>query len=73
MKSKNIVFQIIDLFSQDLTFENLYNVNEDKEHNSFLKNTLGWSPNNSFDSGLQTTVKWYLRNLDWCKTKFQNI
>ena len=41
--------------------------------NSFLKNTLGWSPKNSFDSGLQNTVKWYLCNLDWCKTKFQNI
>jgi len=28
---------------------------------------LGWSPSETFESGLRKTVEWYLANLDWCR------
>jgi dTDP-glucose 4,6-dehydratase len=28
---------------------------------------LGWTPLESFDSGLRKTVQWYLANLSWCE------
>ena len=32
---------------------------------SKLKSTLGWSPEESFESGIKKTIKWYLDNSDW--------
>lgn len=32
-----------------------------------IKQNLGWSPEESFETGLQKTVQWYLDNQDWCK------
>ncbi|MEA5449478.1 dTDP-glucose 4,6-dehydratase [Leptolyngbya sp. CCNP1308] len=37
-----------------------YAINCDKIHTQ-----LGWKPNESFESGLLKTVKWYLENFDW--------
>jgi len=31
-----------------------------------IKTELGWLPKESFDSGINKTVAWYLNNLDWC-------
>jgi dTDP-glucose 4,6-dehydratase len=28
--------------------------------------SLGWTPHETFDSGLRRTVAWYLDNLEWC-------
>lgn len=28
---------------------------------------LGWAPQESFESGMEKTVQWYLDNLDWCE------
>ncbi|RMO00506.1 dTDP-glucose 4,6-dehydratase [Pseudomonas cannabina] len=28
---------------------------------------LGWTPEETFESGLRKTVQWYLDNLDWCR------
>ncbi len=33
---------------------------------SKLKNELGWQPKESFESGMQKTIQWYLDHLDWC-------
>jgi dTDP-glucose 4,6-dehydratase len=33
---------------------------------------LGWKPTESFDSGLRKTVKWYLKNQDWCRTALEH-
>ena len=33
---------------------------------SKINNNLNWIPNNSFETGLHKTVKWYLNNLKWC-------
>ena len=32
-----------------------------------IKNELGWVPSETFETGLQKTVLWYLDNLVWCK------
>ena len=32
-----------------------------------IEHELGWTPVETFDSGLRKTVKWYLDNLDWCR------
>ncbi|NQD91275.1 dTDP-glucose 4,6-dehydratase [Pseudomonas sp. CrR25] len=32
-----------------------------------IERELGWTPEESFESGLRKTVRWYLANLDWCR------
>jgi dTDP-glucose 4,6-dehydratase len=32
-----------------------------------IANELGWTPKETFDTGLKKTVQWYLANLDWCR------
>lgn len=32
---------------------------------SKIKRDLGWSPEETFESGIRKTVKWYLSNLEW--------
>ena len=33
---------------------------------SKIKNILGWVPKESFETGIQKTVEWYLKNQSWC-------
>ena len=35
---------------------------------SHIRNSLGWSPKVSFDTGITRTVEWYVNNIDWIKT-----
>ncbi len=35
---------------------------------SRIQRELGWTPAESFDSGLRKTVKWYLANQAWCES-----
>jgi len=30
-----------------------------------LKNELGWTPAESFETGLKKTIDWYLKHNDW--------
>jgi len=30
-----------------------------------LKNALGWSPEESFETGIKKTIHWYLENTSW--------
>ncbi|WP_288353981.1 dTDP-glucose 4,6-dehydratase [uncultured Marinobacter sp.] len=32
-----------------------------------IQRELGWSPNETFETGIRKTVEWYLNNLDWCQ------
>ena len=32
-----------------------------------IKTELGWTPKESFETGIHKTVKWYLDNKSWCK------
>jgi dTDP-glucose 4,6-dehydratase len=34
---------------------------------SKIQNELGWSPEETFETGIRKTVQWYLNNLDWCR------
>lgn len=34
---------------------------------SKIANELNWTPDESFESGIRKTVKWYLNNLEWCR------
>ncbi len=34
---------------------------------SKIERELGWTPAETFPSGLRKTVRWYLDNLDWCR------
>jgi len=33
---------------------------------SKIENELGWTPEETFETGLRRTVQWYLDNRDWC-------
>ncbi|BES70777.1 dTDP-glucose 4,6-dehydratase [Marinobacter nanhaiticus D15-8W] len=32
-----------------------------------IQNELGWTPKETFQTGIRKTVLWYLTNIDWCK------
>jgi len=32
-----------------------------------IKDELNWTPEETFETGIRKTVKWYLENLDWCE------
>jgi dTDP-glucose 4,6-dehydratase len=34
---------------------------------SKIQQDLGWTPKETFETGLSKTVEWYLNNLDWCQ------
>ncbi|GAA6170945.1 dTDP-glucose 4,6-dehydratase [Colwellia sp. KU-HH00111] len=34
---------------------------------SKINETLGWTPQETFESGIKKTIEWYLDNLSWCK------
>ncbi|MDZ7706100.1 MAG: dTDP-glucose 4,6-dehydratase [Trueperaceae bacterium] len=34
---------------------------------SKMARELGWTPQETFESGMRKTVRWYLDNLDWCE------
>lgn len=34
---------------------------------SKIKNDLGWTPTETFETGIRKTVEWYLDNLEWCR------
>ena len=33
-----------------------------------IERELGWRPKETFDTGIEKTVKWYLENIEWCET-----
>ena len=34
---------------------------------SKMQNELGWTPEETFESGLRKTIEWYLVNQLWCE------
>lgn len=32
-----------------------------------IQNELGWKPEETFETGIEKTVQWYLDHLDWCR------
>jgi dTDP-glucose 4,6-dehydratase len=38
---------------------------------SKIQQQLGWTPNETFETGLKKTIQWYLENSRWC-SQIQN-
>ena len=38
---------------------------------TLIRNELGWQPRHTFEEGLESTVRWFLNNLGWCRTMLQ--
>jgi dTDP-glucose 4,6-dehydratase len=34
---------------------------------SKIERELGWTPDETFESGMEKTVRWYLENRAWCE------
>jgi dTDP-glucose 4,6-dehydratase len=34
-----------------------------------IRNEIGWKPVTTFDAGIERTVRWYIDNMDWVKSK----
>ena len=41
-------------------------------NNTKIKNKIGWRPSLSFDSGLDLTIEWYLKNTEWWEDLYKN-
>lgn len=39
---------------------------------SKIEKELGWTPKETFDSGINKTIQWYLDNIDWCEAVTEN-
>ena len=37
-----------------------------------IKSKLGWTPSESFQSGIKKTIKWYLNNQEWLESIYDN-
>ncbi len=55
---KNLITYVTDRPGHDLR----YAIDSTK-----IKNELGWQPQETFATGLQKTVQWYLDNNNWCQ------
>ena len=58
--------QLIEYVNDRLGHDFRYSINSSK-----IREKLNWEPNYTFNQGLMKTVKWYLKNIDWCE-KIQN-
>ena len=34
---------------------------------TLINSELGWQPRHTFEQGLESTVRWFLDNLEWCQ------
>ena len=39
---------------------------------SKIEKELGWTPEETFDSGIKKTIQWYLDNINWCEAVTEN-
>jgi dTDP-glucose 4,6-dehydratase len=39
---------------------------------SKIEEELGWTPEETFDSGIKKTIQWYLDNIEWCEAVTEN-
>ena len=37
-----------------------------------IKSKLGWTPSESFQSGIKKTIEWYLNNQEWLESIYDN-
>ncbi len=63
-KSEDLITFVKDRPGHDFR----YSLNSDK-----IKRELGWRAKINFEEGIERTVRWYLRNLDWAKSKVKEL
>ena len=84
MTNKNIVYEICKIMDK-IFVDNaphsklIYFVEDRPGHDrryaidpKKLKNELGWEVEKTFSMNLELTVRWYLKNIDWCKKVLKN-
>lgn len=84
MTNKNIVFEICKIMDK-IFVDNaphsklIYFVEDRPGHDrryaidpKKLKSELGWEVEKTFSMNLELTVRWYLKNIDWCKKVLKN-
>lgn len=69
-ENKNISAPNVEKYEDLITYvkdrpghDRRYAINCDR-----MEEELGWSPAETFESGILKTVKWYLENQDWCRS-----
>lgn len=81
IKNLDIVYRICEIMDKlkpqknNQSYKKLITFVEDRPGHDFryaidatkIQNELNWSPSESFNSGIQKTVEWYLENKDWCE------
>ncbi|MBA59953.1 MAG: dTDP-glucose 4,6-dehydratase [Gammaproteobacteria bacterium] len=69
------ILQALQKGSRNFNYETLIKFSPDRPGHDYryaidaskLRKSLGWAPQTSFESGLKSTVEWYINNKDWCK------
>ena len=62
MKNNFFILILILIF----TLRSDFSMSEELEINSKkIKNELNWEPKETFSSGIEKTVSWYIKNIDW--------
>jgi dTDP-glucose 4,6-dehydratase len=55
---------LIEFVKDRLGHDFRYSLNSDK-----IRREIGWKPSEQFTEGIEKTVKWYMENLEWVKSK----
>ncbi len=62
-QADNISYESLIAFVKDRPGHDLrYAIDASK-----IENELGWTPEETFETGIRKTVNWYLNNLEWCR------
>ena len=86
MKNISVVNMICDILDESFSSDNhkprreLISFVQDRPGHDYrygiditkIKNELNWSPQETFKTGLEKTVRWYLKNDDWWKQILDN-
>ena len=54
--------RLINLVSDRPGHDRRYSINP-----TLIQSELGWQPRHTFEQGLESTVRWFLENIDWCQ------
>ena len=50
----------------------MFIMGKDKSTTTYIKKRLKWKPQETFETGIKKTVKWYLQNKSW-HYKIKNV
>ena len=72
--------QLDDLIPQNKPHSSLINFVKDRPghdyrysiNSNLIQKDLGWSPKTNIEVGINKTINWYIKNIDWCKKMLFN-